>query len=149
MHRRVHRGFASHTSPNPFPTSADNHVVSSGLPPSFRPADPEVEGYKTRLSVERRVWKAITANPKFSAHPVLLPVCPPLTDDGVDTYRIGHDDGFASVTFAQLEADSLDKIELLVAVEKEFGTEFSDDQFDRFSSIGDLIETVLWNPAAS
>jgi len=144
LHAR--RSFA--TTPNPFPTATSTHTVSSGLPSTFNPAAPEIEGYKTRLTVERRIFKALTSLPKFSSHPVLLAASPPLTDDGVDRWPIGHDDPFAQVKFESLELDSLDKVEVLVSVEKEFGHEFSDAEFDKFQSVGDLIEAALWSPEA-
>ena len=59
---------------------------------------------------------------------------------------IGHDDPFAQLSFEQLEVDSLDKVEMLVVVEKEFGHEFSDEQFDQFDRVGHLVEAILWNP---
>ena len=129
-------------------SSSAGHVVSSSLPADFHPADPEIAGYKTRLSVERRMYKAITALPKFSSHPLLQRASPPQHDDAVDDWAIGHDDPLARVSFKELEVDSLDKVELLVSVEKEFGHEFSDAEYEKFSSVGDLIEAVLWTPDA-
>ena len=142
------RAFATVTSPNPFPTSSSTHVVSSNLPPSFQPADPEIEGYKTRLMVQRRVYKALTSLPKFTSNPTLAARAPPMSDDSANTPTIGHDDPFAQLMFDELEVDSLDRVEMLVAVEKEFGHEFSDEAFEQFHSVGDLIEAILWSPEA-
>lgn len=39
-----------------------------------------------------------------------------------------------------LEADSLDLVELIMAFEEEFGGEISDDQAQKMSTVGDVVE---------
>jgi len=39
-----------------------------------------------------------------------------------------------------LGADSLDTVELLMAVEEEFGIEISDDQFEKIVTVGQLVK---------
>ena len=148
------RPFASAALPrsasrNPLPASSSGHTRSPSIGDNtFHPADPEVEGYKTRLTVERRVHQAITSLPKLRDHPALASTRPPKDSVAVDWWPIGHDDPLARLRLDSLDIDSLDKIELLTAVEKEFGVEFSDEQYERFAAVGDIIETLLWNPKA-
>jgi len=56
---------------------------------------------------------------------------------GVDEAEITFD-----VTFEQLGADSLDCVELLMEVEKEFGISISDEEADRMETVGDAIEYI-------
>ena len=39
-----------------------------------------------------------------------------------------------------LEADSLDLVELIMALEEEFGGEISDEQAQKMSTVGDVVE---------
>jgi acyl carrier protein len=41
-----------------------------------------------------------------------------------------------------LDADSLDAVELVMAMEEEFGTEISDDDGEQIHTVGDLIKVV-------
>jgi acyl carrier protein len=115
------------------------------IPKQFRSADPEVEGYKTRHTVESRVLKAVMELPKFREHPQLAAIAQELTDPK----RVGPHDSLSSITLNDLQVDSLDKVELLVAVEREFDTEFSDSEFEKFTSVGQIIEHILWLPQAN
>ena len=45
-------------------------------------------------------------------------------------------------TFEDLGADSLDIVELVMALEEEFDLEISDDDADKISSIGDAVATL-------
>ena len=135
------------TSRNPLPASSTEHTRSSSISDdSFHPADPEVEGFKTRLLVERRVHSAITSLPKLADNPTLTAARPPADDVQIDWWPLGHDDPLAVVRLDSLDIDSLDKVELLTAVEKEFGIEFTDEQYEQFATVGDIIENLLWNP---
>ena len=147
----VHSASFSSASPSvsrsPIPASSSLHHRSSSIADdSFHPADPEVEGYKTRLSVERRVYSAISSLPKLADNATLRAARPPRDDIQIDWWPLGHDDPLAVLRLDQLDLDSLDKVELLTAVEKEFGVEFSDQQYEKFSTAGHIIEALLWNP---
>ena len=41
-----------------------------------------------------------------------------------------------------LEADSLDRVELVLAVEDEFGIHLSDEEADTLETVGDIVELV-------
>jgi acyl carrier protein len=44
-----------------------------------------------------------------------------------------------------LEADSLDAVEIIIGIEKEFGIEISDDDAEKFITIGDIVKYVEAN----
>ena len=41
-----------------------------------------------------------------------------------------------------LEADSLDAVEIIMAIEEEYGIEVPDEDAERFQTVGDLVEYV-------
>ena len=41
-----------------------------------------------------------------------------------------------------LEADSLDAVEIIMGIETEFGIEIPDDEAEKFQSIGDIVKYV-------
>ena len=41
-----------------------------------------------------------------------------------------------------LEADSLDAVEIIMGIEEEFGIEIPDDEADKFQTVGDLVKYV-------
>lgn len=44
-----------------------------------------------------------------------------------------------------LEADSLDAVEVILAVEEEFGIEIPDEDAENFSTVGDIVKYVEAN----
>ena len=44
-----------------------------------------------------------------------------------------------------LEADSLDAVEIIMAIEDEFGVEIPDEEAEGFKNIGDIVEYVTSN----
>ncbi|KJF25992.1 acyl carrier protein [Clostridium aceticum] len=46
---------------------------------------------------------------------------------------------------ADLEADSLDAVEIIMAIEDEFGVEIADDEAEGFKNIGDIVAYVEKN----
>ncbi|AHM56489.1 acyl carrier protein 2 [Peptoclostridium acidaminophilum DSM 3953] len=44
-----------------------------------------------------------------------------------------------------LEADSLDAVEIIMAIEDEFGVEIPDEDAEKFKSIGDIVSYVEEN----
>jgi len=53
---------------------------------------------------------------------------------------IGEDEVTDSATFVDdLGADSLDIVELIMALEEEFGTEIPDEDAERMKKVGDLV----------
>ncbi|SES66735.1 acyl carrier protein [Natronincola peptidivorans] len=44
-----------------------------------------------------------------------------------------------------LEADSLDAVEIIMAIEDEFGVEIPDDEAEHFKNIGDIVAYVEKN----
>ncbi|MBR2917010.1 MAG: acyl carrier protein [Clostridia bacterium] len=57
---------------------------------------------------------------------------------GVDESEITMDSSFND----DLEADSLDIVELMMALEDEFKIEISDDEAGKISTIGDVVEYI-------
>ncbi|EFA86330.1 acyl carrier protein [Heterostelium album PN500] len=53
-----------------------------------------------------------------------------------------------SDTFKELELDSLDSADILVAVEEEFGIEIPDEEVDRITSVKDTISYIRKTPTA-
>ncbi len=44
-----------------------------------------------------------------------------------------------------LEADSLDAVEIIMAIEEQFDIEIPDDEAEKFQTVGDLVEYVAAN----
>ncbi|WP_026475970.1 acyl carrier protein [Alkaliphilus transvaalensis] len=44
-----------------------------------------------------------------------------------------------------LEADSLDAVEIIMAIEDEFGVEIPDEEAEKFKNIGDIVKYVEAN----
>lgn len=44
-----------------------------------------------------------------------------------------------------LEADSLDAVEIIMEIEDEFGIEIPDDEAEKFKNIGDIVDYVELN----
>lgn len=63
--------------------------------------------------------------------------------------QLGVDD-VSSITPAtslmnDLEADSLDAVEIIMAIEDEFGVEIPDEEAENFKNIGDIVKFVEKN----
>jgi acyl carrier protein len=56
---------------------------------------------------------------------------------GVDVSTITNEH-----TLEDLGADSLDSVEIVLAIEHEFGLEIEDDEFDELQNFGKLVEYV-------
>ena len=56
---------------------------------------------------------------------------------GVDASTITNEH-----TLEDLGADSLDSVEIVLAIEHEFGLEIEDDEFDELQNFGKLVEYV-------
>jgi len=63
--------------------------------------------------------------------------------------QLGIDDveSITSTTslMGDLEADSLDAVEIIMAIEDEFGVEIPDEEAESFKNIGDIVEYVEAN----
>lgn len=51
----------------------------------------------------------------------------------------------ATSLMADLEADSLDAVEIIMAIEDEFGVEIPDEEAEKFKNIGDIVKYVEAN----
>ncbi len=60
---------------------------------------------------------------------------------GVDESEVKNEASFAN----DLGADSLDTVELIMELEKEFGMSISDDQAEKISTVGGAIEYIEAN----
>ena len=58
---------------------------------------------------------------------------------GVDEDEVTMDANFRD----DLEADSLDLVELIMAFEEEFGGEISDDEAQKITTVGEAVEYLL------
>lgn len=47
---------------------------------------------------------------------------------------------------ADLGLDSLDRVEVVLAIEEEFNTEFTDEQSDKFQGVADVVEFIAKKP---
>lgn len=65
-----------------------------------------------------------------------------------DSYAQGSDKLSPSASFQDLGLDSLDAVELMVAVEEEFGIEIPDKESDEIKSVGDAIDYIAAQPEA-
>ena len=57
---------------------------------------------------------------------------------GVEDSKVLPDASFTD----DLGADSLDAVEVVMALEEEFGIEFSDDDAETFKTVGDAVEFI-------
>ena len=57
---------------------------------------------------------------------------------GVDESDVTMEASFVD----DLNADSLDLVELIMSLEEEFGTEISDEEAERIKSVGDAVEYI-------
>lgn len=56
---------------------------------------------------------------------------------GVDEAEIGKD-----TSFEDLDADSLDIVELVMALEEEFNLEISDEEVENIKTVGDVVRYI-------
>lgn len=59
-----------------------------------------------------------------------------------DKLNVSADEITPETTFEDLGADSLDVVELVMALEEEFDLEISDDDADKIASIGDAVDYI-------
>ena len=66
-----------------------------------------------------------------------------LTDIIVDILGVDESDVVAEASFREdLDADSLDLVELIMAFEEEFGEEISDEDAKKIQTVGEAIEFI-------
>ncbi len=63
---------------------------------------------------------------------------------GVDAEKVTMDASFVD----DLGADSLDTVELIMALEEEFGIEIPDDAAEKIATVGDAVEYLKKNAEA-
>ena len=51
-----------------------------------------------------------------------------------------------NVSFKDLGLDSLDRVEVMLAIEEEFNLEFTDDQSDKFASVDQVVDFIARKP---
>ncbi len=59
-----------------------------------------------------------------------------------DQLEVAIDKLSAETTFEDIDADSLDVVELVMALEEEFDLEISDQEIENVNSIGDVIKYI-------
>lgn len=59
-----------------------------------------------------------------------------------EQFSVDRDEVGAEMTFKDMEADSLDIVELIMAVEEEFGLTIADEDVEGMTSVNDLVEYV-------
>ena len=60
---------------------------------------------------------------------------------GVDASRVTREASFTD----DLEADSLDLVELIMAIEEDFGVEIPDEQAEKIQTVGDAMDYLHAN----
>ena len=60
----------------------------------------------------------------------------------VTTFGLSADDITPETTFAELELDSLDLVELSMAVEDRIGVGIADDEVENIRSVGDAVTLI-------
>lgn len=59
-----------------------------------------------------------------------------------DQLEIELDKISAETTFEEIEADSLDLVELVMALEEEFEIEISDEEIEKIKSVNDVVNYI-------
>lgn len=60
----------------------------------------------------------------------------------VDQLEVSIDKLSAETTFEDIDADSLDIVELVMALEEEFDLEISDQEIENIKNIGDIVKYI-------
>ncbi len=60
----------------------------------------------------------------------------------VDQLEVGIDKLTLDTTFEDIDADSLDIVELVMALEEEFDLEISDQEIENIKTIGDVVRYI-------
>lgn len=60
----------------------------------------------------------------------------------VETFKVPADDVTPEATFETLELDSLDLVELTLAVEEETGVKIEDDEVERIRTVRDAVDLI-------
>ena len=60
----------------------------------------------------------------------------------VDQLEVSIDKLTAETTFEDIDADSLDIVELVMALEEEFDLEISDQEIENIKNIGDIVKYI-------
>lgn len=64
----------------------------------------------------------------------------------VEQLGVSEDEVTKEASFTDdLGADSLDTVELVMALEEEFGTEIADDEAEKLTTVGKTVEYILGN----
>lgn len=63
---------------------------------------------------------------------------------GLISEQLGVDEGDVTkeTTFEDLDADSLDIVELVMALEEEFNLEISDEEVENIKTVGDVVKYI-------
>lgn len=63
---------------------------------------------------------------------------------GLITEQLGVDEGDVTkeTSFEDLDADSLDIVELVMALEEEFNLEISDEEVENIKTVGDVVRYI-------
>ncbi|AEB07161.1 phosphopantetheine-binding protein [Coriobacterium glomerans PW2] len=59
-----------------------------------------------------------------------------------DVLGIGSDEITEETTFEDLDADSLDRLQLVTAIEDEFDIEIADDKLESIGSVSDVVDAI-------
>ncbi|UWG96154.1 acyl carrier protein [Dehalobacter sp. DCM] len=63
----------------------------------------------------------------------------------VDQLGADEEEITTATTFQQLNADSLDIVELVMALEEEFNLDIADEEVENIQSVGDIVKYVKEN----
>lgn len=59
-----------------------------------------------------------------------------------DQLEVGIDSLTMETTFEEIDADSLDIVELVMALEEEFELEISDQEIENIKTVGDIVKYI-------
>ena len=60
----------------------------------------------------------------------------------IEQLGVDEADILKETTFEELDADSLDIVELVMAIEEEFNLEISDEEVENIKSVGDVVRYI-------
>lgn len=122
-----------------------NHSSNSS---SVNAAEPEITGLNSRADVESRLLSVLYNHSKLSHHTPTINNVSTGAAAAAAVPAVNYSIPLTA-TMNELGLDSLDVVELLVQVEREFSIELPDEQYNSNNTVEQLIEYIIWHPQAT